>query len=70
MSWELDNYEVLNLQGKVKNDDLPKEGRIVELRATLSYEKIKEMYFSLCKNIATETDRYGKTDIKFKRRGR
>ena len=45
VSWELDNYEVLNLQGKVKNDDLPKEGRIVELRATLSYEKIKEMYF-------------------------
>ena len=45
VSWELDNYEVLNLQGKVKNDDLPKEGRIVELRATLSYEEIKEMYF-------------------------
>ena len=45
VSWELDNYEVLNLQGKVQNDDLPKEGRIVELRATLSYEKIKEMYF-------------------------
>ena len=45
VSWELDNYEVLNLQGKVQNDDLPKEGRIVELRATLSYEEIKEMYF-------------------------
>lgn len=44
VSWELDNYEVMNLQGEVQNDEISEDGCIVEMRATLSYEEIKEMY--------------------------
>ena len=44
VSWELDNYEVMNLQGQIQNEELSEEGCIVEMRATLSYEDTKEMY--------------------------
>ncbi len=44
VSWELDNYEVMNLQGEIQTENVSEEGCVVELRATLSYEETKEVY--------------------------
>ena len=38
VAWELDNYEVMNLQGELQTDKLTDEGILVKLLATLSYE--------------------------------
>lgn len=37
VSWELSNYEVLNLMGELQEKYLKEEGTLVELRALLSY---------------------------------
>lgn len=38
VSWELGDYEVMNLMGELNEDKLSEEGTLVELRALLSYE--------------------------------
>lgn len=39
VSWELDNYEVMNLQGDLKQENLTDEGTLVKLTALLSYKE-------------------------------
>lgn len=44
VTWELDNYEVINPQGKLQTDKIGEEGTLIELKAVLSYEGQKEEY--------------------------
>lgn len=37
VSWELDNYEVMDLQGVLKTESLTEEGTLVELKAVMVY---------------------------------
>ncbi len=37
VSWELDNYEVLNSYGEIQEVEIPEEGVLVELNAVLTY---------------------------------
>lgn len=39
VSWELDNYEVMNLQGELKEENLTDEGTLVKLTALLNYKE-------------------------------
>lgn len=41
VSWELDNYEVMNLQGELRTENLTDEGTLVKLTALLSYKEEK-----------------------------
>lgn len=46
VSWELDNYEVMNLQGDLKEENLTDEGTLVKLTALLNYkEEMAEISF-------------------------
>ncbi len=46
VSWELDNYEVMNLQGDLKQENLTDEGTLLKLTALLSYkEEVAEFTF-------------------------
>ncbi len=47
VSWELDNYEVLDLQGAIKKDVLTEEGTLVQLKALMTYgeEKIEHSFY-------------------------
>lgn len=46
VSWELDNYQVMNLQGGLKQENLTDEGTLVKLTALLSYkEEMEEISF-------------------------
>lgn len=46
VSWELDNYEVMNLQGSLKPENLTDEGTLVKLTALLNYkEELTEISF-------------------------
>lgn len=48
VSWEIDNYEVMNLQGELKTDALTEEGTLVQLKAILTYgeEKMEHVFFA------------------------
>lgn len=49
VSWELDNYEVMNLQGQLQADHIAAGGTPVELRALLSYKEEEALHiFSVC----------------------
>ncbi len=39
VTWELDNYEAMNLQGDLKQENLTDEGTLVKLTALLSYKE-------------------------------
>lgn len=39
VSWSLDNYEVMNLTGQLKTENLSQEGSLVKLTALLMYEE-------------------------------
>lgn len=39
ISWELDRYDVMNVHGQLQEDSLEKEGTMVNLRATLTYQQ-------------------------------
>lgn len=41
VSWELDNYEVMNLQGNLRTENLTDDGTLVKLTALLSYKEEK-----------------------------
>lgn len=47
VSWELDNYEVLDLQGAIKKDVLTEEGTLVQLKALMTYgeEKMEHSFY-------------------------
>jgi len=42
--WELDNYEVMDTEGKIYTENTKEEGTIVELRGTLSYGENEATY--------------------------
>lgn len=44
VSWEMDNYEVLNSLGELQSDKLREEGTVVELKAFLSYGKQESVH--------------------------
>ncbi len=44
VEWELDSYEVLNLDGSIRTDKVTEEGSIVELRGILACEGQKSVY--------------------------
>lgn len=48
VSWELDNYDVLDLQGVIKADSLTEEGTLVRLKALLTYgeEKMEHSFYA------------------------
>lgn len=48
VSWELDNYEVINLQGVLQTENLTENGTLVQLDALLTYgeEKVKYTFFA------------------------
>lgn len=46
VTWELDNYEVMNLQGNLKPENLTDEGTLIKLTALLNYkEEMAEISF-------------------------
>ena len=47
VSWELDNYEVMDIQGNLKRDHLTEDGTIVQLTALLRYGE-KQTLHSFC----------------------
>lgn len=44
ISWECDNYEVLNILGELQREAIPEEGALVEMRGTLKYLDEEEIY--------------------------
>lgn len=46
VSWEVDHYEVVNVYGELQSDQLTKEGTLVELKGTLSYEGEEAQYIT------------------------
>ena len=44
VDWQLDHYQVMDLQGKVQKEKVPIEGQLVRLDAILSYGKEKVQY--------------------------
>lgn len=42
--WELSSYDVMDLEGTIKEEDLPKEGTLLEIRGTLSYGEEAAVY--------------------------
>lgn len=44
VSWEVDNYEVINTQGELRTENLSEEGTLVGLKALLTYGEEKEEY--------------------------
>ena len=44
VEWELDSYEVLNLDGSIRTDKVTEEGTIVELKGILACEGQKSIY--------------------------
>lgn len=49
VSWELDDYEVMNLQGELRTENLTDNGTLVKLTAIMSYREEKaEVSFYAC----------------------
>ncbi len=44
VEWELDSYEILNLDGSIRTDKVTEEGTIVELKGILACEGQKSIY--------------------------
>lgn len=44
IQWDLDTYEVMSIDGKVREDKATNEGTLVKLRGTLSYGEEQTMY--------------------------
>lgn len=42
ISWELSRYDVMNIRGELREEDLEEEGTLVELRAVLTYSENEE----------------------------
>lgn len=44
VSWELDRYDVMDVQGHLQQDNLSEDGTLVKLTAVLKYEDQEEIY--------------------------
>ena len=44
IQWELDHYEVMNVQGEIQTEKTKPEGTLVGLRGTLMYEGEQALY--------------------------
>jgi hypothetical protein len=42
--WEMDRYDILSLEGVPQQENLPEEGRLLELRGILTYESYEAVY--------------------------
>ena len=42
--WELDSYDVINIDGKIRDVEIPEDGVLVELRGTISYQQETAIY--------------------------
>lgn len=57
VSWQIDNYEVIDVSGKLKEEFLTEEGTLVKLTAAIEYgeqKQIKELYARILKKELTE----------------
>lgn len=57
VSWQIDNYEVMDAEGKLKEEFLTEDGTLVRLTATIEYrekKQIKELYVKVLKKKLTE----------------
>lgn len=44
VSWELDNYEIMDIQGSLKEENLKDEGTLLGLKALLTYKEESRIY--------------------------
>lgn len=44
IQWDLDSYEVMGIDGKIKEDKVTEEGTLVKVRGTISYGDEKTLY--------------------------
>ena len=44
IQWDLDSYEVMSIEGEVREDKVTEEGSLVKLRGTISYGEEQTMY--------------------------
>ena len=44
IQWDLDSYEVMSIEGKIKEDKVTEEGNLVKVRGTISYGNEKTIY--------------------------
>lgn len=44
IQWELDSYEIMNIQGEIQEKNISKEGRILGIRGILSYGEEQAVY--------------------------
>lgn len=44
VDWQLDNYQIMDLQGKIQTENIPEEGSLVRMDAILSYGQEKVQY--------------------------
>ena len=44
VSWELDRYDVMDIQGHLQQDNLSTEGTLIKLTVILTYEDEEERY--------------------------
>lgn len=57
VSWELDHYDVIDVQGHIRQDKLEEEGTLVKLTAILTYEDQKEIHEFYAKVFPPKSDR-------------
>lgn len=44
IQWELDSYEMMNIQGEIKEEKVPKEGKLLGIRGILTYGEEEAIY--------------------------
>lgn len=44
IQWELDSYDIINIEGKIQKEDLPEEGTLVKIQGTVFYEAEQAIY--------------------------
>ena len=44
IQWDLDSYEVMSIDGKIREDKVTEEGTLVKLRGTISYQEEQTVY--------------------------
>lgn len=44
IQWELSSYEAMNVEGKIRKENLSEEGTLIELRGTITYGDEKAVY--------------------------
>lgn len=44
IQWELDSYDIMNIEGQIREENLPEEGTLLGIRGTISYGEEKAVY--------------------------